>query len=838
MIMIPQQAPPPAGMIARKRLSARVAAQPECMWLVVGPAFSGKSVLLDEIAGDIGKVIVRLGPDNDWAPDEEVEAGIFIVVDEFDSLEERDAGRAAALLRTLVMRGSAIVASRSYPEFPLAKWRLNGRLRDISAAELALTPDEVQHLLEDFPDCGPDEVGFITRRISGWLAPLCILRSLKESDDRSLREIAAEFSGGAGMMRAFIEQEIISSLDPQERLLIETIAAFEEIRAENVQTFVADNPRQRLAALSRKLPLLEPKNAIEDAYSLHPILKEFCEAELRGRDPDRWEELVRAAASNCAREENGLGAASLLLKIGDHEEAARILGQHADRAFGDLGATQEFFSLCRRLPKELAGSLNETFWIARGAVVAGAFGYAARLIGHLEAQDDGKRDDDRLRVIRILVDLGFADFDSVYERSHACLAGAESSRCDDAIGPLDRAMIASALALACLARLDMRGCERAIVRAKAESDRADALYFKGWVSIINILRLREMARFDEAIVEARDLVARGSHAALRPTCQLILANLLWSKGKLAEAKDLVERYYRIGAKHGVAETAMLALEAGAHVEQYVAGTNSALELVRDSEHPIDRAFGERARRLAKIKYLEIMLLGEEVPSGEDIPALLEEMRDWNRKSRSGDLWLEERATFVRALYALRSGDPRSAIKLIGPVATRAKAAGRVLAASEASLVRIAAESHLNDADRVSRALLSTIEDLAQLGAEGVVVRFQPILKLPLQRLEPMARGQSRLTRDQTAEIIRGLTDIADNRADSDADGDLLLEVSLTPTEGKVLKHVSTGLRNAEIADRMLMSAQTVKWHLHNIFAKMGVRNRTRAILRAKELMLL
>jgi ATP/maltotriose-dependent transcriptional regulator MalT len=284
---------------------------------------------------------------------------------------------------------------------------------------------------------------------------------------------------------------------------------------------------------------------------------------------------------------------------------------------------------------------------------------------------------------------------------------------------------------------------------------------------------------------------------------------------------------------------MMALEAGANVEQHLAGTASALDLVRDSEHPIDRAFGERARRLAKIKYLEILLLSDDVSTRENIPALLKEIGEWNQGPQSGDLWLEERAIVVRAIHLLRSGDPRGTISLLSPVIVRAKASGRVLAASEASLVRIAAESQLDDDDRVSRALLSTIETLVQLGAEGVVAKFQSILKLPLQRLEVVTNGQAQSSRDETASAIRALTSLSGERSiASDVESELLLEVTLTPTETKVLKHAAAGLRNAEIADRTLMSVQTAKWHLHNIFSKMGVKNRTTAILRAKELMLI
>lgn len=49
--------------------------------------------------------------------------------------------------------------------------------------------------------------------------------------------------------------------------------------------------------------------------------------------------------------------------------------------------------------------------------------------------------------------------------------------------------------------------------------------------------------------------------------------------------------------------------------------------------------------------------------------------------------------------------------------------------------------------------------------------------------------------------------------------------SLTPTELEVATHAAAGLTNAQIAERMFVSAGTVRTHLSHIFAKLGLRNR-------------
>ena len=58
---------------------------------------------------------------------------------------------------------------------------------------------------------------------------------------------------------------------------------------------------------------------------------------------------------------------------------------------------------------------------------------------------------------------------------------------------------------------------------------------------------------------------------------------------------------------------------------------------------------------------------------------------------------------------------------------------------------------------------------------------------------------------------------------------------LSEQELRVLGLIVAGKTNREIADELVISVGTAKWHVHNILQKLGVRNRTQAIARAMEL---
>jgi DNA-binding CsgD family transcriptional regulator/tetratricopeptide (TPR) repeat protein len=61
--------------------------------------------------------------------------------------------------------------------------------------------------------------------------------------------------------------------------------------------------------------------------------------------------------------------------------------------------------------------------------------------------------------------------------------------------------------------------------------------------------------------------------------------------------------------------------------------------------------------------------------------------------------------------------------------------------------------------------------------------------------------------------------------------------SLTPTEERVVRLVAQGMRNAEIADRLVISVRTVETHLSRVYAKVGLRSRVQLATEAARLFL-
>jgi DNA-binding NarL/FixJ family response regulator len=124
-------------------------------------------------------------------------------------------------------------------------------------------------------------------------------------------------------------------------------------------------------------------------------------------------------------------------------------------------------------------------------------------------------------------------------------------------------------------------------------------------------------------------------------------------------------------------------------------------------------------------------------------------------------------------------------------------------------------------------------DGLRAGAVGYLLKDAPTEKL-LEAIRAAARGESFLQPSVAAKVVAEFARLAER---SPARTEPLPE-PLTDRETEILRWLASGATNKEIAHRLYITEGTVKNHVTNILAKLGVNDRTQAALKARELGLL
>jgi DNA-binding NarL/FixJ family response regulator len=155
-----------------------------------------------------------------------------------------------------------------------------------------------------------------------------------------------------------------------------------------------------------------------------------------------------------------------------------------------------------------------------------------------------------------------------------------------------------------------------------------------------------------------------------------------------------------------------------------------------------------------------------------------------------------------------------------PVLDGIEATARILAAGEGGRPRILMLTTFD--------LDEHVYDALNAGASGFLLKDVTAERL-FDAVRVIAAGEALLAPTVTRRLI---AQFARQRPRPSRDQAQL--TVLTPRETEVLCMVAGGLSNAEIATRLVISEETIKTHVSRVLTKLGLRNRTQAVVMAYE----
>ncbi|MFC5186546.1 response regulator [Actinomadura harenae] len=152
----------------------------------------------------------------------------------------------------------------------------------------------------------------------------------------------------------------------------------------------------------------------------------------------------------------------------------------------------------------------------------------------------------------------------------------------------------------------------------------------------------------------------------------------------------------------------------------------------------------------------------------------------------------------------------------------------------AATAELAGDPDKNDADAPKVLVLTTFDldeyvyEALGAGASGFLLKDAPAADL-VQGVRVVASGDALLAPSITRRLISDFARRRRHERPSPA-----ATAALTPRERDVLRLIARGMSNAEIAAELVLAEQTVKTHVGHVLTKLGLRDRTQAVVFAYE----
>ena len=140
-----------------------------------------------------------------------------------------------------------------------------------------------------------------------------------------------------------------------------------------------------------------------------------------------------------------------------------------------------------------------------------------------------------------------------------------------------------------------------------------------------------------------------------------------------------------------------------------------------------------------------------------------------------------------------------------------------------------------------RILLLTTFDTPELvmegmraGASGYLLKDCSSEEL-CSAVRTVARGQVLLQASSVAQLLAGLHAQESQVSKATPFSTEVEKLGLTSRELEVVRLIAQGYSNTEIATGLVVSEATVKTHINHIFSKLGARDRSQVIVKARQL---
>ncbi len=761
---------------------------------------------------------------------------IVFVLDDYHLIEEPSIHIALTfLLDHLPPALHFVLAGRSEPPLPLARYRARGELREFRAEDLSFSLEETRDFLNEMMglDLVHANVARLQGQLEGWIAGLQLVALTLQR--RLPRPDKLVVTGRHRFIADYLSEEVLSYLpDDIQQFLLQTSLLDRLCRSLCDAITEGEGGQAMLDRLERENLFLIPLDDSREWYRYQRLFADFLQAELQRRFPDevlplhqraaRWylaHNLPEQAFHHAVEGQD----VELVIQIFERYLVVKLFG-------GEFRVVKRWLDL---LPSNWY-SAYPMLSLARSVFLSltGAFDACVRCLDEVEQRlaraggEDTRWPLARVTAMRCLV--ACIQNDVPRAETYAYQALQELPAEDFSY----RADIHHALGDTY--RQNGRWAEAREHYVKALDFTASPAYRLQSAQVFGALadlglkqgRLRDAAGYwREALAAIQEHENWGQFPLPAIGWVYIrLGEILYEWNELAQAGD----YLSLGLERAELGGDVRALLAGyllaGRLKLAAGDITVAAEYLERVRHLVEKApFPDWTSRFERFQ-LELWLAQDKVRAA--VHWAEERLRDVDMEERP-----ESEIAQLAVIRALNSqGDTQSveqALALLEHLLQAAETAGRLGVSIEALVLQALAQWRRGD----RAGAMTVLERALRLAEPEGYVRLFADLGLPMVRLLQEAR-----TRGVMPDYVAKLLTACGTDLTFPVSTERALPEPLSLREQEVLQLIAAGLTNREIAAQLVVSPETVKKHTGSIYGKLGVRSRTEAAARARELDLL
>jgi len=795
--------------------------------LASGDFPGGTRPLLESLAGDLARVSHR----------------IVLFLDDLQFVQQPDVLEIIDWLVNYSPRTiQYVIGTRETPPLRLGALRVRRQLFELDMRQMQFGVIEAAQFYRSRlgRELAAGDLQQLLDKTEGWPAAM-ELSALALAGGLDQREFIEQFAGTDSSVVDYLGEVVLSRVDERTRDFVHRIALFDRICAPLAEAACGvPDAYAQLQALRARSPFVIALDRSGVWVRFHHLVGDFFRGRFARLEAKEARDCLMRGARWMHSEGHMEEAINCAIRAQDWEGAARWVAECVEELVFRRGYHQTILRWMNALPAECVDRypvirIQYAFSLSfypRAQEYEAQVHRLRRLLQDLESQPQADvRQIDELRCAVELQDaMALALRDE--GRRGGELAAAWLARWPDA--PLLRkGVMGNVVAFGHKSTADIGKGLDVIGETRRWLQQGEGYYALAWTAYVEAVLLLKRGSYLEAqraCIGGLELVDRKlhgnpAHAGLFHT---LLAGIAYEFDEIDQASEHIERAASSVDDYGPADALIVAYATQARLQRLRHDDDRALAILREGQE-----LGER-RCLRRVS----LSLAAEECSGLARLRRFEEARLVALRFGFGELPAVHDTSSLAADKAFRAASrfrlyeaPRQVVELLGRAVEHCQERGLAHRAAELLLLRALAWRQDGEWSRATADLQNALAIAAPRRYVRMFLDEAADLREMIERLDPQ-----QLHRSGVAPLVRQLLP-AMRKHDSPEQAERASTTTaieeLTRREVAILKRLDSGLSNKEIAEAIFISEGTLKWHLHNVYGKLNVKNRSGAMTRAR-----